>query len=152
VIPLKTYQKKFPEVFSNFDKEKLPINEKDPKVHEVEVTEYDTLLHILSNGGKDYLKDWYREEHIRQLSESKKVSKQVTYADWEFDSEGNRVPVEKHFALACSAGFHLSLDYIFEYIPEGEFKVEQGVRSLNTERQLGVIERSCKINQMKVKG
>lgn len=67
-IPLEKYQKKFPKVFDNFDKNNLLFHPSDKKNNMEEITEYDALLHIFSNGGKDYLKDWFRFEHIQSVS------------------------------------------------------------------------------------
>ena len=149
VIPLDKYQVRFPKAFNQFDKKKLLFHPDDKKNSEVEITEYDALLHILSNGGQDYLKDWFRFEHVSSVKPEDQ-DRQATYADWIYDESGKKVPVDKSFTWKCDGGHNLSIDYIFEYVPNGSAKQGNGIRSLNPHNEIGFIKGTCQANPMKV--
>lgn len=151
-VDIRQYQKKFLKEFQNFEKKSLFKEiDNDPKLEEDFVTEYDILIHVLSRGGKNYLKDHHRINHVAQGNKEKKMA---TLGDCRIDVlTGEKIAVEKFLTYKSIQGkWTFSIDYIFEFSPFNGGDKTFNFDDLDVFKNIQVKEGSCRVNPMEVEG
>lgn len=124
----------------------------DPKLENPKITEYDLMIHVLSNRAKWRLKDHHRLGFL--LNNKEKDKKMATFGDFYIEEKtGKKIPYEQFLTLEAFRGWSCSIDYILEIFPFEVKKGEYGdFDDLDLFKDLEVEEGSCKSNFMTVEG